>query len=90
MSTQIILTCDRCGKHVENRDQFWEVRISFGSKNAFDSNPYKRVDWCRPCMVENHMLGNNAEVAAREPEQKPPTFEELFREIVREVVAESN
>ena len=73
-----IYKCDKCGNEQYAADQFWNVIISAGSVH-FSQNTVKRIMVCRPCL-ESFGIHVTKQKDTEPP--KPPTIEELLREII--------
>ena len=87
-----ILTCDRCKKEASELHAVGAgLRIQrYGSyTSAGNSMEVMQLtaEWCLDCCVEMHITRPGATSAAI-PLEKPPTLEDMIREIIREEVRE--
>src|SRR5882724_8430889 len=94
MATETIRTCDRCKKSIIDKEQLWKLEIGYGcTGTAYPYaqpalSTYKTAEWCRPCMLQNGILGPRDDVPKSEMKEDLTSFEELFKAIVRKVVQE--
>lgn len=84
MSIQTIYKCDKCGTEQATSTQFWTVGVvatyhgfHMGNKDYADG---KSMQVCRPCLES---FGIHVMQKQEENEVKPPTLEELIREIIQ-------
>lgn len=88
-----IYKCDRCGKEDKKPEEIDLLNLTFGKsmyqtfggKSIYGILPELRVDWCADCRKKLNLLIPYGP-ADRLPDQKPPTMEELLREIIREEI----
>lgn len=83
MSRKVIYTCDKCGAEQLTHEQFWTVGVQanhFGATvGPYDFVDGKKLEVCRPCLES---FGIHVTTKKNEPQPKPPTVEELIREII--------
>lgn len=93
MAIETKYICDKCGHTQPERDQMWEVAITVRHLNFHNTavaaigktgDKHKRL-WCRKCVQKAHLLcadaGEKVKVSL-----KPPTLEDIVREIVQEEI----
>jgi hypothetical protein len=80
--------CDRCGKESNDREQVWSLDVRMNTLDGSINFPSKMVSvlWCRECCERIGWLPP-VELRAKKEEPKPPTIEDLLREIVSQEVA---
>ena len=88
MATIITTTCDRCKKEIVDRDQIWRLSLSRACCPAVPNKmfPEVKAEWCRPCMIEMHLLGHGKVIENVTPVSPAPTMEDYVREMVREEI----
>ena len=84
MSVRFLYICDKCGNTQETENQFWTVGVTAShGKHPEGRNIYvkdKYVQVCRPCLES---FGIHVQQKPSDPPKpKPPTVEELIREII--------
>jgi len=96
MATLTITTCDRCkADDYTNPDiQFWKIGIAVGCHGFYSTSPAIVKDteklWCRKCMLEAGIIFS-ADQRVKELNNPPqaPTFEELLKEFIVDVIEEN-
>jgi hypothetical protein len=83
MSIQTIYKCDKCGAEQDTYEQFWAVGIAalhfpLNTERSFLAD--KSIQVCRPCLES---FGIHVTKKPSAPVPKPPTVEELIREILQ-------
>lgn len=95
MSVKTVYTCDKCGADCDDGSELWWIHINItNAKNPHSSygNPAShRTSWCRQCCALTGVafmqdLHKKLKVEDKPPPQ--PTFEDIFRNIVSEMIAE--
>lgn len=92
MTTEIILTCDRCNRRVLDPSKLWAVAVVVvdyrrfvpGSSAGAHSHSEHRKEWCDDCVREIGILPK-PKVKNEEPEP-PLSLEDLVREIAQEEI----
>ena len=75
-----IYKCDKCGNEQTTKEQFWTVGvIATTSHSSSGALPIKSIHVCRPCLES---FGIYVQKKKDELLPKPPTVEELIREII--------
>jgi len=86
--------CDRCEHTQKNPSDMWTLGVTLQAGLAGSIAPKAKQLWCRDCVEKVGYLNNYAkdlEAKARGEEivrPTPPTFEDLIRELVEEIVEE--
>lgn len=87
MAIVVTRTCDKCNCNVDNNSQLWEIGVSAKLASPMyvpSDSSLPRIQVCRQCLEE---LGIHVRKETVMPEgHKPPTTEELIREIVTRCV----
>lgn len=83
---QTIITCDRCGKVVEDQNAIYRISIHVQYTFAQSDTILHRTEWCRPCL-EAVGIYNPPPEKVKEC-YKQPTFEDMLRELIVNMVEE--
>ena len=91
MTTEIVLTCDRCKKNVKpnSDEQFWEVGIvtacrprTIAHKQLYCVDAKYKMEVCRDCIEDFGMVPSER----TPPPPAPPSLEDMIFEIVQNAV----
>lgn len=74
-----IYKCDKCGNEQGESEQLWTVGITASTVYCSTTIPYRKIEVCRPCL-ESFGICVTKKKDVEPP--KPPTVEELIREII--------
>ena len=92
MSVTTTITCDRCHNEYNNNQMFTvnvTLRPGAGHTYCHEDKSLWNTDWCQSC-CEQMGLKIIKQYPPVTPAPKPPTFEDLIREIVQDVIDNNN
>lgn len=88
MGIVIKYVCDRCNASQDDPEQMWTVGIAIehrgGERYLSVGHARHKCLWCRKCCEAVGIIGGLL-IAADWEEAKPPTMEDMIRDIVKEV-----